>query len=73
MFADRQEFGDLGKSTEQKFLSDDTFNAYKRSLETRLKSIEEMIGKGFCLLAIKFYEQKQDKGYRSILNVLKTS
>ena len=71
MFADRQEFEDFRKSTEQKFLSADTFNAYKKSLEARLKSIEEMIGKGFCLLAINFYEQKRDKGYRSIFSGLK--
>ena len=71
IFADRQEFEDFRKSAEQKFLSADTFNAYRKSLETRLKSIEEKLGRGFCLLAINFYEQKRDKGYRSILNVLK--
>ena len=71
MFAARQVFEDFRKSTEQKFLSDNTFNADKRSLEIRLKSIEEKLGQGFCLLAINFYEQKRDKGYRSILNVLK--
>ncbi len=71
MFADRQEFEDFRKSAEQKFLAVETFNSYKKSLETRLKSIEEKLGKGFCLLAINFYEQKRDKRYRSILNVLK--
>ena len=71
MFADRQEFEDFRKSTEQKFITADTFNDYKKSLEMRLKSIEDRLGKGFCLLAINFYEQKRDKGYRSILNVLK--
>ena len=71
MFADRQEFEDFRKSAKQKFLSTDTFNDYKKSLETRLKSIEEKLGKGFCLLAINFCEEKRDKGYRSILNVLK--
>ena len=71
MFADRQEFEDLRKSTEQKLLSANIFSDYKKSVETRLKSIEEKLGKGFCLLAINFYEQKRDKGYRSILNVLK--
>ena len=71
MFADRQEFEDFRKSAKQKFLSADTFSAYQKSQETRLKSIEEKLGKGFCLLAINFYEQKRDKGYRSILNVLK--
>ena len=71
MFADSQEFEDFRKSAEQKYLSVDTFNAYKKSLETRLKSIVEKLGKGFCLLAVNFYDQKRDKGYRSILNVLK--
>ena len=71
MFADRQEFDNFRKSIEQKFLFVDTFNDNKKSLGTRLKSIEDRLGKGFCLLALKFYDQKQDKGYRSILNVLK--
>ena len=71
MFTDRQEFEDFRKTTEQKFLSADTFNAYKKSLEIRLKSIEDRLGKGFCLLAINFYEQKRDKGYRSIFSGLK--
>ena len=70
MFADRQEFEDFRKSAEQKFLSADTSNDYKKSLESRLKSIEEKLGKGFCLLAINFYEQKRDKGYRSIFSGL---
>ena len=71
MFADRHEFEEFRKSIEQKFITADTFNDYKKSLEMRLKSIEDRLGKGFCLLAINFYEQKRDKGYRSILNVLK--
>ena len=71
MFADRQEFDTFCKSAEQKFLSAETFTVYKKSLEARLKSIEEKLGKGFCLLAINLYEQKRDKGYRSFLNVLK--
>ena len=71
MFADRQEFEDFRKLSEQKFLAVETFVSYKKSLETRLKSIEEKLGKGFCLFAINLYEQKRDKGYRSILNVLK--
>ena len=71
MFADRQEFESFRKSAEQKFLAVETFSSYKKSLETRLRSIEEKLGNGFCLLAINFYEQKRDKGYRSILNVIK--
>lgn len=71
LFANRQEFENFCKSAEQKFLTADTFNDYKKSLETRLKSIEEKLGKGFCLLAINFYDQKQDKGYRSIFSGLR--
>ncbi len=66
-FADRQEFESFRKSAEQKFLSIESFSDYKRSLEVRLKSIEDKLGPGFCLLAINFYSQKQGKGYRSIL------
>ena len=71
MFVDRQEFENFRKSAEQKFLAVETFASYKKSLETRLKSIEEKLGKGFCLMAINFYEQKRDKGYRSIFSGLK--
>ena len=70
MFADRQEFENFRKSIEQKFISVGTFNDYKKSLGTRLKFIEEKLGKGFCLLAINLYDQKRDKGYRSILSAL---
>lgn len=66
-----EEFDNFRKSAEQKFLSADTFTDYKKSLETRLKSIEEKLGQGFCLLAVNLYEQKMDKGYRSILSGLR--
>ena len=71
IFADRQEFESFRKSIEQKFLAVETFASYKKSLEAHLKSIEEKLGKGFCLLAINFYDQKRDKGYRSIFSGLK--
>ena len=71
IFADRQEFENFRKSAEQKYITADTFNDYKKSLEMRLKSIEDRLGKGFCLLAINFYEQKRDKGYRSIFSGLR--
>ena len=71
MFADSQEFEAFRRSAEQKFLTVETFASYKKSLETRLRSIEEKLGKGFCLMAINFYEQKRDKGYRSIFSGLK--
>ncbi|MBD5358905.1 MAG: hypothetical protein HDR88_18265 [Bacteroides sp.] len=72
MFTDRQEFENFRKSSEQKFLLSETLSDYKKFLEVRLKSIEEKLDKGFCLLAINFYDQKRDKGYRSIFSVLKS-
>ena len=71
MFADKQQFESFRRSVEQKFLSVETFSDYKTSLEVRLKSIEEKLGQGFCLLAINFYNQKRDKHYKSILNTIK--
>ena len=71
MFADRQEFENFRQSAEQKFLYADTFNDYKKTLETRLKSIEEKLGKGLCFLAINICDQKLDKTYRSIFSGLR--
>ncbi len=71
MFADRQEFENFRKSPEQRFLSAITFTAYKSSLKSRLKSIEERLSQDFCLWAINFYSQKQDTGFKSILSGLK--
>ena len=51
-FADRQEFESYRKSSEQKFLSGDTFSDYKKSLEKRLKSIETRLGSHYSLLTI---------------------
>ena len=65
-------FKNFCRSAEQKFLSADTFTDYKKSFESRMKFIEEKLGLGVCLLAIIFYEQKRDKGYRSILSGLKS-
>ena len=71
MFADRQEFEDFRKSIEQKYIVANTFTTYHKAQEIRLKSIEDRLGKGFCLFAINFYDQKQDKGYRSIFSGLR--
>lgn len=71
MFADRQDFERFRKSAEQKFLPVEIFTDYKKSLEARLKSIEERLGTGFCIMAINLYSQKRDKGYRSILSGLR--
>lgn len=63
-FADRQEFESYRKSSEQKLLLVDTFYDYKKLLETRLKSIEDKLGHGFCLLAINLYSQKTIKAIK---------
>ena len=69
MFAARQEFEDLRKSTEQKFLSDDTFNAYKRSLEIRLKSIEEKLTHRYTLLTINRLDKNDNSESKSYFNL----
>ncbi len=79
VFADRKEFESFRKSTETKFISANTFTVYKKSQETRLKSIEEKLGRRFSLLTINRYNQKgsyDTKGYfnlDSILNVIKNN
>lgn len=52
MFAYRQELESFRKSAKQKFLTTDTFIAYRKSQETRLKTIEEKLGRRFSLLII---------------------
>lgn len=52
MFAGRQEFENFRKSAEQKFFAADNFKDYKKSLETRLKSIEEKLTHRYTLLTI---------------------
>ena len=69
MFAARQEFEDFRKSTEQKFLSDDTFNAYKRSLEIRLKSIEEKLTHRYSLLTINRHDKNGNSESKSYFNL----
>lgn len=69
MFADRQEFEDFRKSTEQKFLSADNFNAYKKSLETRLKSIEEKLTHSFSLLTIKRHDKNGNSESKSYITL----
>lgn len=51
-FVDRQAFDTFRKSAEQKFLSVDTFNAHKRTQESRLKSIEEKLNRQFTFFSI---------------------
>lgn len=71
VFADKHEFENFRKFAKTKFISATTFTSYKRSQESRLKSIEERFGTGFCLLTIKFYDHKREKGHRSILSGLR--
>ncbi len=71
VFADRKDFESFRKTAKQMFLSVGVFTDYKKSLEARLKTIEERLGTGFCLLAINLYGQKRDNGYRSILSGLR--
>ena len=70
-FVEKKDFEGYCKYSEQKFLSAGSFTSYQKSLETRLKSIEDKLGRGFCPLAINFYNQNQGKGYRSILSGLR--
>lgn len=63
VFADRKEFESFRKSTETKFISANTFTVYKKSQETRLKSIEEKLSGRFSLLTIN--RNTQNVGYNS--------
>ena len=69
MFADRQEFEDFRQSIEQKFLSVDTFNVYKKSLETRLKSIEEKLTHRYALLTINRPDKNGNSESKSNFNL----
>ena len=69
MFADIQEFEDFRKSGEQKFLSADTFNDYKKSLETRLRSIEEKLTHRYTLLTINRLDKNDNSESKSYFNL----
>lgn len=73
-FADRQEFESYRKSSDQKFLSADTFTSYQKSLETRLKSIEEKLGCHYSLLTINRHDKSsnESKSYFNIDAIIKT-
>lgn len=68
-FADRQEFESYRKSSEQKFLSGDTFSDYKKSLEKRLKSIETRLGSHYSLLTINRNDKNVCKESKSYFNL----
>ena len=69
MFADRQELEDFRKSVEQKFLAVETFNSYKKSLETRLKSIEEKLTHRYALLTINRHDKNGNSESKSYFNL----
>ncbi|MBD5236020.1 MAG: hypothetical protein HDS62_00545 [Bacteroidales bacterium] len=69
MFVGRQGFDNFRKSADQKFLSVDTFNVYKKSLETRLKSIEEKLTHRYALLTINRHEKNGNHESKSYLNL----
>ena len=69
MFADRQEFEDFRKSAEQKFLAVETFNSYKKSLEVRLKSIEEKLTHRYSLLTINRHDKNGYSESKSYFNL----
>ncbi len=69
MFADRQEFESYRKSSDQKFLSADTFTLYQKSLETRLKSIEEKLGSHYSLLTINRHNKSGSNESKSYFNI----
>lgn len=69
MFVGRQEFENFLKSTEQKSLAVDTFNTYKKSLEGRLKSIEEKLTHRYTLLTITRHDKNGNSESKSYLNL----
>ncbi len=64
-FADRHEFESYRKSSDQKFLSADTFASYQKSLETRLKSIEAKLGSHYSLLTINRHDKNGNNESKS--------
>ena len=69
MFANRQEFDNFRKLADQKFLSVDTFNVYKKSLEMRLKSIEENLTHRYTLLTINRNDKNGNSESKSYINL----
>ena len=69
MFADKREFDNFRKSAETKFLSADTLVAYKKSQETRLKSIDEKLSQRFSLLTINCHDKNGSSESKSYFNI----
>lgn len=74
IFADRQVFEHFCQSSEQKFLTVETFTSYQKSLETRLKSIEEKLGSHYSLLTIHLHDKNgsnESKSYIKLDTIIK--
>lgn len=69
MFADRHEFERFCKSSEQKFLSAETFTEYQNSLERRLKSIEAKLGSHYSLLTINRHDKNGNSESKSYFDL----
>ena len=69
MFAARQGFDNFRKSAETKFLVADTFVAYKKSLDTRLKYIEEKLTHRYALLIINRHDKNGNSESKSYFNL----
>ena len=69
MFVGRQECDNFRKSADQKFLSVDNFKDYKKSLETRLKSIEEKLTHRYALLTINRHDKNGNSESKNYLNL----
>ncbi len=68
-FADRHEFEGDRKSSEQKFLIADTFSDYRKSLEKRLKFIEEKLGSYCSLLTIHLHDNNGNNESKRYFNL----
>ena len=75
VFADRKEFESFRKSTETKFISANNFTVYKKSQETRLKSIEEKLTHRYALLTINLHHKNgssESKNYFNLDSIIQT-
>ena len=74
MFVDRQEFENFRKLADQKFLTVETFASHKKSLEARLKSIEEKLIHRYTLLTINRHDKNgssESKGYLNLDSIIR--
>ena len=67
-FVGKPDFEKLRKSTNEKFISSETFTKYQEEIDTRLKAVEEKAGQGISLMAINRYYGEKTEGYKSIFD-----